>query len=495
MSRKKTILKDAGIYTIASYAAQFFDIINGVLIRRFLGPANMGVWAFLQVIINYAKHAGLGITTATSRDVPYYLGKGEKEKAEEIQNLVFSFTLSTAFLTGLGIFAYAFFSRGKHSTPIIIGLCVVSVVIILQRLFNLNVVILRSHKRFGLAGFLNLFTSVLSVFFTLTLTYFFKLYGFFASQILIYVGALFFIRWQAGPRFSLVFSRKKLSPLFDLGFAMLVADVLRTLLMSMDRIFLTKFMGFTSLGVYSVALMANNYLYSLPNMLGIIFFPHFQEVFAERDNPRDLLLFLNKPVVTLCYLLPVLIGAAWLLSTFAIPLLLPDYVSGIPALKLLVLGSFFMALTHPFSAYIITVRKHWHFIPILAVLVLIAGLSFGVATMHFGTLEAVAIAGIIVALVHYILLSTYCYLHLKGLAEMLGVIIRAGTVFIYFAGILCLLDAPYNTSVEAGRLGLNFLLYAAAMTPLIFLAERKVGLFSTLKDLFHSFIKKRKQKD
>ena len=121
MPQKKTIIKDASIYALGSYGARAFDIVNGIVIRSFLGPTAMGIWAFLQVILNYAKHSGLGMTTATARDVPYYRGKGDEAKADEIKDLVFSFTLITAFIASVGIAAYAFMNQSRYSGALFYG--------------------------------------------------------------------------------------------------------------------------------------------------------------------------------------------------------------------------------------------------------------------------------------------------------------------------------------------------------------------------------------
>ncbi len=497
MSKKKEILKDAGIYSLSSYAAQFFDVLTGILLRRFLGPAQMGVWAFLQVIINYAKHASLGITTATTRDVPYYLKKGETEKAEETKNLVFSFTVLTAGLTSLGVVVFALAKRNTYSSEIFIGLLVVAGIILLQRIYNLYVVLLRAHKAFVFAGLLNFFSSVLGLVLALGMAWPFKLFGFFASVLLNYLLCLAILHWKTPYRFSFLFSWKKILPLFDLGFAMLVSDVLRTFLTSADRIMIAKFLSFEQLGIYSVALMANNYLYSLPNMFGVILFPHFQELYAQRDNPQDLVKYLVKPALGLAFLFPLPLAVVWIFSNWLVPAFLPAYRDGLGALEMVILGSFFMALTHPFSNFLITVRKHWLLIP-LQILLIASAYGFSGWFLHAGRgIEGVAIASLITAFLNFIFFSAASFKILKLRQGVLMFYVQVVLSFVYTLAAL-LAVAWITRGLEETHLGTAFLqtlLFAGFALPLLALAERETGILRHAWEMLTGFFAKKASKD
>jgi len=483
-SRRKEIFRDTGIYTISSYGAQLFDIVNGILIRNFLGPAYMGIWAFLQVILNYAKHSGLGVTTATARDVPYYREKGEAGRAEEVKNLVFTFTVTTALLTALGVTLFAWITHGRYPKAILYGLIVTAALLVLQRLYNLFIVLLRAHKEFMLVGALNLFSSALSVVLTILLTWKFKLYGFFASLILNYVLVLALIRARTPYRFSFFWSAKRLWPLLSLGGAILVSDILRTILTSIDRIMITKYLGFEALGIYSVALMASNYLYSLPNMIGIIFFPHFQEVYARQDRPKDLEKYLREPTLSLAYLFPCFIGLVWIFSSRLVPWLLPEYASGVPALRYLILGSFFLALTHPFSLFIITVRKHWHLVPLQGIVI---GLGFavtGFCIQRGWGIEGVAVASVLISVLFFLALSVVSLREVCGWTQVGSLYLKVFLAFSYFAVVLCLLEPPVGTQ-QMGilHLSLKYLTFLLLMSPLLFFLEKEAKVVSTLWEM------------
>ena len=492
MTKRKEIMKDAGIYVFSSYIAQFLDIVNGILMRRFLGPSSMGVWAFLQVIQNYAKHSSLGITTATARDVPYFRQKGDTAKVEEVKNLVYSFTVTTAIASAAVIVAFALWHRKNYSPAIFYGLLVVAALVILQRLYNLYVVLLRAHKEFMLTGILNIVSSFGTLLWTVVLTWKFQLYGFFAGMILNYVLLIFLIRAKTAYRFNLFFSWKAFLPLLSLGSAVLISDILRSILTSIDRLTVAKYLGFEALGIYSVALMADNYLYSLPNMFGVIFFPHFQEAFAKKDDPKDLEKYLKQPTLVLACIFPLLIGLVWCAADWIVPWLLPQYSTGIPALKILSLGSFFFAISHSYSTFLLTVKKHWLLIPIHGICCLF-GFGINLWFIHWGwKLEGVAAAEGLIAAFYFFLLASVVLKHLCGWRQIAQFLLPIAGFFCYFSLVLIGVERLPLPGPVFIQCILNYAIFCAAMLPVLFWGEKKSGVLSTFKGMVSDFLKKKK---
>jgi len=482
MSRKKEIVKQASIYTIASYVAQVFDVFNGILVRRFLGPANMGIWSLLQVVLNYAKHSAVGVTTATARDVPYYREKGDFEKADRIKNVVFSFTVLTACVTAAGIVIYALAKRGSYGQSFFYGLLAVAPLIILQRLYHLRVVLLRALKDFVFVSKLNVVSSVLSVLFTITLTWKFKLYGLFLGLILNYLGLILWIRIRSGQQFAFELNFKELSPIFSLGLAMLLYDVLTTILLSVDRIMIAKFMGLEALGIYSIALMAGNFLYGLPNMLSVVLFPHLQEMYAKRDDHRDLAKFITQPTLVLAYLFPCVIALVWFAAAWIFPILLPDYSSGIPALRYFILGSYFVGLTHPFSSFFVTVRKHWHLCPVQAMLVFFSFLLTWFMIQKEMGIQGVALAMAITSVLRLAILSGFSFAILQSHFETVKIYGKILFSFLYFTGSLFLIGNWFQPASETfWKVVFEFLVFLVLMSPFFYLAEKETQVLSTVK--------------
>ena len=86
MSNRKEIIKQAGRYAFSAQIAQVATLFTAIIARRFLGPAQAGIWSTLQVINEYAKYSSFGTFYSVAREIPYLMGKGDKEKANKIKN-------------------------------------------------------------------------------------------------------------------------------------------------------------------------------------------------------------------------------------------------------------------------------------------------------------------------------------------------------------------------------------------------------------------------
>ncbi len=485
MSQRKALFKDVSIYALSAYSAQVLDIINGVLIRRFLGAANMGIWAFLQVFLVYAKHAGLGVTTATMRDVPYHRAKGEYEKADEIKDLVFTFTIATSVIAALVVVIYALLNHHKVTGPFFIGLFVVAVLIILQRVYNLFVCLLRAYKEFVFAGYLNFISSVTSIIFALALTYRFKIYGFFAGLILNFLLSIVLILWRTPHRFRWHFSWSKLKPLIQFGLAILVLDILRSTLLNIDRMVIAKFLGFQELGVYSVALMVNNFIFNFPTLLVAIFPPYFQDAFGKRDRVADLEKTLVIPTLALSYALSLLVGCVCIVIPWLVSIFLPQYVSGISAIRILILGSFFLALTHSLTTFVITIRKHMSLFPI-TILSIVGGfaLNYLFISRGWGIRGVAAGTGLLYTL-YFLGLAVYSFKKLFPWSGVFNALLKVFAPFLYTLVALSIVHFLFPTQ---GHLLLTvvkrFVIFGFLAVPLLFLLEKETGLFSTAREVW-----------
>ena len=93
MTRSQQIIRDLSIYSFASMLTQFMALAAGIVSRHFLGPAQMGIWSLLQIFSAYAGYVPLGVPEAILREIPYHEAKGEKNYAQKIKDLIFSFTM------------------------------------------------------------------------------------------------------------------------------------------------------------------------------------------------------------------------------------------------------------------------------------------------------------------------------------------------------------------------------------------------------------------
>ena len=155
MSKKDEIIADAGLYSMASIFTQVITLGAGILTRRFLGPVQMGVWSLLQIVLVYASYSTFGASEAIHREIPFYIGKGDEKRADEIKNLVFSFSWVTTALISGGLVLCALILRSRIPQELFFGLLGMAVLVIIQRLSNLLIALVRCYKHFSYHDFIN----------------------------------------------------------------------------------------------------------------------------------------------------------------------------------------------------------------------------------------------------------------------------------------------------------------------------------------------------
>lgn len=483
MSAKIRIFQDVKRYLSGSYVSQALDMITAILVRRFLGPTLMGVWSFCNVLLSYAKYVSLGTTDAAIKEIPYCLARGEGRKVEDVQNIVFTFTTLTAILFGLGVLGYAWFSRSKFSSELFWGLVVVSLVIVLQRIHNLLISYLRAHKDFTLISKQVIFSSVVQLISVVLLAWKFGSYGYFGAVTGTYVANIAYVQIKHPFWIRFDLNLKKIKPILALGIPLLLSGIFLVIFMSVDKLMISWKLGFKDLGYYSLALMAHNYISNMPNLIGIVLFPYFQERFGPQESEEGLTEYVLKPMLLLGGFLPLPIGLAWILSPILTSWLLPDFVPGIPALQILILGTFFLSLCHQTTHSLITTNK---LNQLLKIRIAMVGFAFGVTwlLLQWGWgLNGVAAATSVSFFMNFVLLYFVGERSLER--EMAKEAFRyLAAVFLYFSSLLFLIQhwirIPGSLALETAC---HLLVYAVGILPLLFIKIQNTGLLQEMFSL------------
>jgi O-antigen/teichoic acid export membrane protein len=74
---KKTISNPPILYVISRYGTYFIQLINSLLIANYLGPYYLGIWGFINLVLNYTNQLNFGIYNSVN--VIISVEKGKKE--------------------------------------------------------------------------------------------------------------------------------------------------------------------------------------------------------------------------------------------------------------------------------------------------------------------------------------------------------------------------------------------------------------------------------
>ena len=103
------IIKDVVKLTGSSYVSFLCTFASGLVVRRFLGPAIMGLYSELMLILIYSKNHHLGILNSLDREIPFFRGKEDYGKVQELKDIGFTVCLATSIFASIILISIPFF--------------------------------------------------------------------------------------------------------------------------------------------------------------------------------------------------------------------------------------------------------------------------------------------------------------------------------------------------------------------------------------------------
>ncbi|KJJ84405.1 polysaccharide biosynthesis protein [Candidatus Omnitrophus magneticus] len=480
MSKTKTIIKDSANYTASTIVGQIIGIAASIVLRRFLSPEMMGVWAFFLMILSYALFAHFGVFTAIGVLIPYFRGKKDFKEIGALSNTAFVFTCVMSIAVALIVFFSSFFFEHAEPRYMAFGIRMISLIIFATIFYNFFTELLRADKLFSIISKAILVNALSMAFFILGLTYFFGLYGIFYAALLATIATLAYVVFAARYKLKFEFDFEKLKVLLRAGFPILVTGITYTFLISVDKIVIMRLLGPKALGFYSIAILAFTYANTFPKLFGIVIFPSMQESFGETDSKEYILSFVKKPSFIMAWFLPVLLAAAFFLVPVLVYYVIPKYSAGVTSMKILLFGCFFISLAPLAQNFLISIKKQNILIPVTFISVITAVLlsyylvkiGYGINGVSFGTSIGYA--------VYFVLCFYYALIHCdikKEIYKFLGAV-SLPVLYAGFVAVFCewfLKDKTVLIQAVAG--GAIFLVM---YMPAVFFINSRKNIFSFL---------------
>lgn len=478
MSRQKEIIRQSGVYSASTLLTQVITVTAAFLTRKFLGPTQMGVWSTLQILVDYSKYAVLGTMSAVTMEIPYSIGRGEPEKADQIKNTAFTFVVISTLVFSSAVAIFAFMTQGRFPQEVTYGLYFVSAIIFLQRISNLLIALLRCYKKFHIESGQMIWSSIVNAILIAFLAARFRIYGFICALGLSFVFNIFYLLKKHRYDFKWRFDKKIFQPLVVRGFPLMLFGLMNTGFQNIDRMVIAKWLDFELLGIYSIALMTCSFIGNFLNAANAVLTPHFQEKFGEKNNPNDLQDFLFKSALPLALIMPILICASWIFVPYLIRFFLPKFTPGITSMKLLVLSVFFAALTHTYQISLMTIKKHAPLFFALGISTLVAA-GLGWLAIHCQKgIEGVAVVVTLSSGLNFSLTYFFATRHFSDAKKNIK---RYFILMAFFAGLILFIFAE-NWLIPLFARGilrfcLESLLAAIFCAPLLFMLNKRFSFF------------------
>jgi len=358
-------------YISVNQIQQILGFITSFAIRRFIAPFDFGIWTTIKMIVRYSEFTNLGIFSAAAKEIPYYVGKKDFERATLIKNVTGTFVFLVLFIASGALFFGSFILQ--LSPKLQVGLRVSSIIFLLTFVYSFYINLLRAYNNFnGLSKVI--FANSLLVFFCyIPLSYFMGLNGLYIAVILSLFGTIVYV-WYANreiARFRFITAKeelKELFPLLKIGIGLFIVGTCSILFLTSEKWIIATFLGFEHLGYYSIAILTSSAISAIPRLVSHISFTEMQNTYGEKDKTHYALEGIKKYVSELtlytAYIMPVVIGLAFIWGGWLVNLLIPRYSPGITCMYIILGASFFYGLSHFSYNLLITLNKYIVLIPL-----------------------------------------------------------------------------------------------------------------------------------
>ena len=335
----------AGTLAGGNLIALVLRLAGAILLARLVVPSTLGLFNGVAIALGYASILQLGVLSGLNRELPYFVGKGDRERVKELAAAAqaWSFIVGAVVFVALSAVAGWELAHGENwkaaawFTNGVLAVLFFYSASYLQNTF-------RSAHDFARLAVVNVAETVVSLVF-LGFVVLFGFYGLCIRSVLISVVStilLFFWRpVRVGPKWNYGHFKHLLfigAPIMGVGllYGWWGGVINSTLVL--------KLMGTEGVGLYSMVLMASTALDIIPTAVSQVIYPRMAENYGRNPNLRELVLMARKPtLVTVGVLVPA-IAVAWFLVGPVARLIVPAYVAAIPAMQwallLPLIGSF-----------------------------------------------------------------------------------------------------------------------------------------------------------
>jgi O-antigen/teichoic acid export membrane protein len=272
--------------------------------------------------------------------------------------------------------------------------------------------------------------------------------------------------------------------LFKRGGPVLAYLFVEVLLGQVDKLVIIAFLSREALGYYGIAVTVAQMLTYITAAASYTLFPRFLSEYGKTGTIASLARTLKEPTFAFSIFIPVFLGLVYLWIHIPVEHLLPKFLPGVEAMRILLCGAVFYSLASLSSYFLITVnRTSVLLVTGLAIIASEAGLNTLLVKMGLG-IRGVALGAAICQFLYGTILLSYA-LHLVPSEERSAArsVLHTYAPTLYVGAIIAVLFRllPPDEATLSGDIGMGLVrggILLGATIPLWILLQRKTGVFT-----------------
>jgi O-antigen/teichoic acid export membrane protein len=492
MSPRKFV-RDSFGFAFSQYIVRATLMARTLVAARLLGPEAMGAWNAIQLVLDNGSLMLFGTQQGLDQVVPARIGAGDADGERRVKRAALFNIVMLTLLYALCCLVWISVGRSRiRDAWGFAGVGVALGCVAATNLSNYQTSIQRSHGDFATVSAWMLIQGAIGGLLGMALTPFIGNWGLLGGWAVGCFSALVFTTLRSVKQAPLVPAPAAEGlDLVQTGFPLFVFLASSLVMRQLDRIIILRFLGIEMLGYYGLAVMVLALMLYAPDAVTFVLYPKLQREFSASGNdPESIRTQIEKVLRASSVLVPALAAGAFFFAGPSIQFLLPKFLPGVTAMRVLCFGAVGLAFANFASIVLMTVGRQSLLMP-GAVLSVVAGAGFDMLAVRLGYgITGVAWATVATYSVSGALLLTMA---LTGLSipprRVIGLVFR---LFLPMAVAIALALAlhravPWVGSPILARRALRLALEVAAFAALYFLAVhplvRGLGLRQVLSDL------------
>ena len=322
---RKKVVRDFSAVVGLNFALKPIQFIKSFIVAKYLGPADYGILASVQLIQMLNKYGNLGFNATASREVGNALGAKDLTKVELIKNTAYSSEVVLSFILFIIGLGSSLFVDSKIISILII---LASTGLLAAKLRGVLSTEAAIHKKFILISKITFFSSLIGSIIIIISVPFLKIYAVLLTNIFISVFAIIFFLKYLTFKFSFKIDKKELKRILGISIPLAMGTFAQGSFKYAERILIISFLGTVSLGFFSFAIMVVSQ-FSIMLKGGIRV--RMQDIYEGlgKKEYKKIHKMVIKETILLLFVSIMVIPVVWILLDVFIPMFLEKWYNGI----------------------------------------------------------------------------------------------------------------------------------------------------------------------
>ena len=324
-------------FTASSMVLMGAAMVSNLAVIRWLMPEETGIWQTLVLAQSYFAFAQLGFFNGLNREYPFWIGRGDPEKA---RTLAAAAQLQAILCAILSLVAFSVATLFTDSTEWTKGLLTMGVVTASGFYREYLAATYRASQAFAdLARIYWIHAFLLLA--TVPLVYWLKFDGLCIRLGVVAVAVVGLMHHRRPVRTRPRWDLPSVKTLLSAGAPLLALSYLITLANGFDRVILLAEVGVVAVGVFAPAIAIKNAMNALPAAVNQYISPRLSQRLGATDDPKSLWGTSWRATLATCAVMIPVVAIGWFVLPPLISGFFPRYEASIfPAQLMLASGIF-----------------------------------------------------------------------------------------------------------------------------------------------------------